>query len=111
MLFVVGVTVNGADELIEKAKPQLQEVSLQGTIIQKITETKTGKKNSYYYVKTNETEMIRLSNQTNGKKGYDSAMKVDLKNFIDKTVSIKAKAVMTKNGKPTVRVITELTEI
>lgn len=109
MLFIAGLNVNGAEEV--KIKPQLQEVSLQGIIVQKIKETKTGRKNTYYYIKTNETGMIKLSNQAKGKKGYENAMIIDLKSFVDKKVMIKAKATLTKKGKPTVRVITELTEI
>ena len=111
MLLVVGGNVMAVDGAAEKIKPQLEQMSLEGTIIQKITETKTGRKNTYYYLKTDETNMVKLANQAKGKKGYTDAAKVDLKNYVDKYVSITVKATMTKKGKPTVKVITEFTAI
>ena len=109
VMVVFGGTVIGAEG--DAGNAQLEAMTLQGAIVQKVTQTKSGQNRTYYYLKQADENQLKLANQTNGKKGFDDAMKVDLKSFVDKSVQLNVKASKTKTGKVQVKYITQITEL
>jgi len=109
VIVMCGVRVVGAEGNAGGA--QLEAMTLQGAIVQKSTTTKTGSNRTYYYLRQSDESQLKLANQQRGKKGYDDAVKVDLKNFVDKNVQLNAKVSKTKTGKIQVRCSTHLTEM
>jgi len=104
-VMVVSGVVIGAENVAVEA------MTLKGAIVQKITATKNGQNRTYYYLKQADESQLRLANQTAGKKGYEDAAKVDLKNYVDKQVQLNVKAGKTKTGKIQVKCITQITAL
>ena len=103
MLFSI-TNLYAEDEASSAYKP----ICLTGTMVTKEKKTKDGKTRNFFYIKDGEGKLTRIPVSKKANKTKD---KVNVKDFKDKKVEIKALCKKLKNGKMQVKQISELKEI